>query len=231
MEAIEEFVFRVGAYYGRGDSSGAGYKSGNGEGNGFGSGNYELYYDGYGYDFFEKNGIGKGLGQGSGYNNGTGRGTYLEGGVKSINGEKVYMINNIPTIIKSVRGNIAKGFILQEDLTLSLCYIAKENRIFTHGNTIRSALAALQKRMYFDLTRNERISKFKEHFNDFTKKYPASDLFVWHHILARDKKKTCDLFCLKHGIDLEKDSFTLYEFIEITKKSYGGEFIKKLLNL
>ena len=29
--------------------------------------------------------------------------------------------------------------------------------------------------------------------------------------------------------DIEKDSFTIYEFIELTKESYNGDIIKKLL--
>ena len=51
-----------------------------------------------------------GSGDGDGYGDGDGSGD----GVKSINGNPIYVVDNIPTIITNVKGNIAKGlsFIL-----------------------------------------------------------------------------------------------------------------------
>ena len=60
---------------------------------------------GYGYDY----------GDGYGYGD----------GVKSINGNPIYVVDNIPTIITNVKGNIAKGFILHTDLSLTPCFIVK----------------------------------------------------------------------------------------------------------
>ena len=220
METIENFVFNKtgdGSGYNNGDGYGNGYGYGYGDGTGYCDG----YCDGNGY------GYGDGYGDGTGYCDGDGNGN--GDGIKSFNGKKVYIIDGVQTIIKSVRGNVAKGFILQDDLTLKPCFIVKENNLFAHGNTLHDAFTALQEKLYDESTEEERISKFKEHFNDFSKKYPASDLFVWHHTLTGSCKAGREAFCRDHGIDVNKDSFTVYEFIELTKNAYKGEIINKLI--
>ena len=138
------------------------------------------------------------------------------------------MVDGVQTLIKSVRGNVAKGFILQNDLTLTPCYVVKESGVFAHGETLHDAFMALQEKLYDDDTEEERIEKFKEHFKDFSKKYPAKELFVWHHVLTGSCKAGREAFCRDRGIDVENDSYTVYEFIELTKNSYGGETIRKL---
>uniref|UniRef100_UPI00359C7C42 hypothetical protein n=1 Tax=Bacteroides caccae TaxID=47678 RepID=UPI00359C7C42 len=192
--------------------SGYGYGSGYGFGSGFGSGS------GYGYGY--GSGSGDGSGDGSGYGSGD--------GIKSINGNSIYVVDNIPTIITNVKGNIAKGFILQSDLSLTPCFIAKENNQFSHGNTLHEAFESLREKLYDDSTEEERILKFKEHFSDFSKKYSAKDLFIWHHVLTGSCKAGREAFCKDKGIDVDNDRFTVYEFIELTKNSYGGEIIRKL---
>ena len=193
-----------GSGYGDGDGSGYGCGCGDGSGSGYGDG------DGYGY------GSGYGDGDGSGY------------GVKSINGNSIYVVDNIPTIITNVKGNIAKGFILHSDLSLTPCFIVKENNQFSHGNTLHEAFESLQEKLYDDSTEEERILKFKEHFSDFSKKYSAKDLFIWHHVLTGSCKAGREAFCTDKGIDVDNDRFTVYEFIELTKNSYGGNIIRRL---
>ena len=187
-------------------SSGSGY--GYGYGDGYGSGSGYGYGDGDGYGY--------GSGSGSGY------------GVKTFCGRNVYLIDGVQTIIESTRGNIAKGHILQNDLTLTPCFVVKENGKFAHGSTLRGAFESLQEKLYDDSTEEERILKFREHFTDFSKKYPARELSVWHHILTGSCKAGREAFCRDRGIDVDKDEFTVYEFIGLTKDSYGGETIKKL---
>lgn len=196
--------------YGYGD--GYGYGSGSGYGDGCGHGY------GYGYSC----GYGSGCGDGYGYGDGCGD------GIKSINGNSIYVVDNIPTIITNVKGNIAKGFILHSDLSLTPCFIAKENNQFSHGNTLHEAFEYLREKLYDDSTEEERILKFKEHFSDFSKKYSAKDLFIWHHVLTGSCKAGREAFCKDKGIDVDNDRFTVYEFIELTKNSYGGEIIRKL---
>ena len=208
--------------YGYGDGDGYGYGSGYGDGYGSGSGDGDGSGSGYGYGDGDGSGYGDGYGYGSGYGDGYGS------GVKSINGNSIYVVDNIPTIITNVKGNIAKGFILQSDLSLTPCFLVKGNNQFSHGNTLHEAFESLQEKLYDDSTEEERILKFKEHFSDFSKKYSAKDLFIWHHVLTGSCKAGREAFCTDKGIDVDNDRFTVYEFIELTKNSYGGDIIRRL---
>ena len=220
-DRIKQFLsigYGYGYGYGYGDGYGDGYGSGYGSGYGYGDGSGSGYDsgDGYGSGYGSGDGDGDGSGYGSGY------------GIKSINGNSIYVVDNIPTIITNVKGNIAKGFILQSDLSLTPCFIAKENNQISHGNTLHEAFESLREKLYDDSTEEERILKFKEHFSDFSRKYSAKDLFIWHHVLTGSCKAGREAFCKDKGIDVDNDRFTVYEFIELTKNSYGGEIIRKL---
>ena len=170
---------------------------------------------------------GDGSGSGSGYGNGSGDGDGY--GIKTFCGKKVYLIDDVQTIIASVRGNVAKGYILQNDFSLTPCYVVKENDKFAHGGTLREAFEALQEKLYDDSTEEERLQKFREHFADFSKKYPARELLTWHHVLTGSCKAGREAFCRDKGIDVDNDMFTIYEFIGMTKDSYGGEIVQRLL--
>ena len=112
------------------NSSGSGYGDGSGSGDGSG------YGDGYG--------SGYGYGSGSGYGSGYG---YGDGDVKQLNGYEVYVIDDIQTIITSVRSDIAEGFMLNADLTLSPCFICKGENLFAHGKTLHDAYTSLQEKL------------------------------------------------------------------------------------
>ena len=183
------------------------YESGDGSGNGNGYGNET------------------GEGEGNGYGNG-----YVSGyGIKTFNNQNIYQIDNIATIISSIRNNIARGFILQSDFTLTPCYIVKENNYFSHGATVKEAFQSLQEKLYQNESLEERIIKFKEKFVDFKVKYPAFELFTWHNILTGSCKMGRESFVKDHNINIQTDTFTIYEFIELTKDSYNGGNIKLLL--
>ena len=202
-----------GSGYGYGDGDGDGYGPGSGSGSGYG------YGDGYGY----------GYGDGSGYGDGDGDGYGYGDGIQAVSKCPVYQIDGVQTILNHIHGNIAEGFILQSDLTLTPCYVVKENGVFAHGATMREAFDALQEKLYDDCTEEERLTAFKEHFPDFGKKYPAKELFAWHHVLTGSCKAGRMAFCRDKGIDLEKDTYSVVEFIRLTKDAYGGEMIRKLV--
>jgi hypothetical protein len=204
---------------GSGDGSGFGYGSGSGSGSGDGSG----YGSGYGY------GYGSGYGSGFGYGSGSGSGSGSGDGIKSVNGEKIFLIDGVQTIISHVHGNVATGFILMSDLSRQPCFIVKEGNKFSHGDTIRSAFQSLQEKMYGDCTEEEWIDKFKDHFSDFDKKYEAMEFFAWHHILTGSCKMGRESFAKDKGLNLGKDTLTVHEFIELTKNAYGGYIITKLM--
>ena len=215
-EAIKRFLeVPYDDYYGSGDGCGDGYGSGDGSGYGFG--------DGFG------DGSGDGSGYGDGFGDGSGDGfSDDDDGVTLFVGDAVSMVDGVPTIIDHVHGNVAKGRILMADLTTKNCYIVKsEDGIFAHGYTLREAMDALLEKQFDDMPEEKRIEAFLEaHGED--KKYPAQDLFDWHHRLTGSCMAGRKAFCLNHQIDLEHDSFTVDEFIELTKDDYGGSVIRNM---
>ena len=216
-EAVKRFLeVPRGDGYGSGDGYGYGY--GDGSGSGYGSGDGYGYGSGYGY------GDGSGYGYGYGFGDGSGDGS----GVALFAGDPVNMVDNVPTIIDHVHGNAAKGRILMSDFTTKDCYVVKnEDGIFAHGDTLREAMNALLEKQFDDMPEEKRIEAFLEaHRED--KKYPAQDLFDWHHRLTGSCMAGRNAFCLNHQIDLENDSFTVDEFINLTRDDYGGCVIRNL---
>ena len=209
--------------YGDGDSSGYGYGSGYGSGYGDGDG----YGDGYGSGYGDGDGSGYGSGDGDGYGSGDGDDYGSGDGIKVINGDKVYMVDYTPTIFKSVRENVAQGFIVQSDLQLTPCFIVKENNKFAHGDTLRDAFTSLQEKLYDDSTEEERIEAFKKKFPNYDTKYDNRDLFAYHHVLTGSCRMGRESFVSGKGLSLD-DKTSVREFVELTKNAYGGDIIKKL---
>ena len=223
---------------GGGNNSGYGYGDGdtynttdggnNGKGNGKDKGNGSGFGAGYGYGY----GVGSGAGYGRsyGYDDGSGFGGGSDyEGVTSFNDQTVYMIDDIPTIITSAKNNLARGFILNDDLTTTPCYIAKCGYLFAHGETLKKAREALQDKLFDNLSEEKRIDAFLAEFNT-TDKYPAEMFYKWHHTLTLSCEAGRQSFIRNHGIDLNNDSFTVREFCELCKNDYGGNIIKKILN-
>lgn len=224
MEMLEDRInaflsvnYGYGSGYGSGRGSDGGYGWGFGDGSGRGSGGG----NGDGSDCCYRWGYGDGNGDGYGWGYGDGN------GVKDINGNHVYIVDGIQTIIKSVRSNIAQGFVLQSDLTLKPCYIVKERNKFAHGNTLHDAFSALQEKLYDDSTEEERIEAFRKKFPEYDTPYPNRDLFAYHHVLTGSCRMGRESYCKDKGIDLDGTT-TIREFIELTKGSYGGDVICKL---
>lgn len=223
MEKIEEWVNDNNLNYGDGSGDGSGYGFGGGHGYGYGAGN------GYGYETGEGYGAGRGEGGSYGfgyldddYGYGNGYGESLG----EINNSKVYIIDGTETIIQHIRGNVAKGFILQNDFQLKPCYIAKGHGYFAHGETLKEAQKDLESKIFGDMDIDERIDNFLKEF-ELNKKYPASKFYEWHNKLTESCKMGRDNFIESHGIDL-KSKYTVQEFIELTKNSYGADIIREL---
>ena len=202
MEKIKEFLTV---------ETGSGYGSGYGYGDGYGHGS------GSGY------GHGSGSGGDGGYGDGSGDGS----GLVELNGQKVYRIDETPTIITSVRGNVAKGFIIQSDLTLTPCYVVKGNNLFAHGEDLHKAMDALTDKMFDDMPEEERIAEFIKAHTDKDKAYPNQDLFDWHHRLTGSCMAGRNAFVKDRGLTLDGET-TVMEFIRLTENSYGGSTIRKL---
>ena len=177
--------------------------SGSGDGSGSGSGY----------------GSGNGSGDGSGYGNGS--------GVKKYNGEPVHLIDGVATVIKRIHGNVARGYIVNADLTTTKTYVVKQDNTFAHGSTLKEAMDALCDKLFEDMPEEERIAEFIE-------KYPAldtvcknADLFDWHHRLTGSCLQGRTQFQRDNGLSLE-DSITVAAFIKLTENAYGGIVIRKL---
>lgn len=187
--------------YSNGDRNGYGHGDGNGYGgNGHGNG------DGHGYG-----------GNGDGYGNGH--------GIKTINGMDVVEIDDIPTAIKRIKGNIAFGYVF-EKMQLKPCYVVKQDGLFAHGKTVKEAFAALEDKLFDNMTVNEQINAF---LNEIKRniEYPAKIFYDWHHRLTRSCEFGRNRFIENHNISFDQ-LMTVDEFIELTKNDYGGDIIREL---
>ena len=202
-----------GSGYSDSDSDDYGYGDGSGYGNGSGYG-----YSGEGYGYSEGDGKGNGIGSSSGYN------------IKTINNQKIYIIDDTETIITTIKNDVATGFILKKDLTLEPCYIVRNNYFYAHGSSLKESLKCLEDKTLLLLPIHERISNFKKEFNNFNNKIKASLLYEWHFKLTGSCKIGRNNFIKENNINLEKDELNVYEFIELTKNKYNGHIILKLLD-
>ena len=167
-------------------------------------------------------------GYGSGDGDGCGDGFGSGSGIKSINGETIYIIDCVPTLLDRVKGNFAKGRILKDDFTFERCYVAKQDGYFAHGKTLREAMTALTDKLLEDMPEEDRIAEFvKAH--KWGEKYSAVDFYDWHHKLTG----SCDMgrreFAASHGFKVtEHEMLTVADFIKLTENSYGSGVIRKL---
>lgn len=186
------------------DNSGSGYGYGSGSGSGYGYGYGSGYGDGYG----------DGDGDGDGY------------GLKSFNSKEVYQIDGVPTIITHIKDNVAKGSILNNDFSLTPCYVVKGNGYFAHGETIKEARESLVAKYFEYVDEDEVIEKFLFEFKK-NEKYEGTKFFEWHHYLTGSCLMGRNSFVKNHDLDLS-EKYTVDEFISICENDYGSSVIKKL---
>ena len=178
-------------------------------------------------------GFGCGYGDcaGDGYSNGTGIGYDIGEGYRpardilSFNGQKVYRIDDIATLIYQVRGNYAKGAVLARDLILEPCFIARFGDYYGHGDTIHKAFEAAKYKATEEMPEDERIDLFVKEHPDLDKKY--DDLFEWHHILTGSCEFGRRRWCEQHGYK-PTDSITIRTFLEQTRNDYGHGVIAQV---
>ena len=173
-------------------------------------------FTGYGY------GSGDGYGDGSGYGYGSGSGD----GLKSLNGQPVDYIDGVPTILTRIVGNVAKGFIVRNDLSIAPTYICKQGNMFAHGETLHKAMDALLEKLFDDMPTEERIEAFCAEFKPGVKR-SAMDFFSWHHRLTGSCEQGRREFARQHDVDLDHDELTPEEFFALTRNSYGSSIIRQ----
>lgn len=202
MEVLTRETFLHTDFDGSGSGSGYGYGYGSGDGSG------------YGYC------SGSGSGDGSGYGSGDGS------GLKSLNGHPVYVIDDVPTILTSIIGNVAKGFIVCADFSLTPTFVCKQGNTFAHGETLHKAREALLEKLFDDMPTEERIAAFCAEFNPGVKRH-AMDFFSWHHRLTGSCEQGRREFARQHDVDIDSDEMTPEEFFDLTRNSYGSSIIRQ----
>ena len=216
---------------GCGSGDAYGYGSGYGPGSGYGSGSGGgdvIYRNGCG----DSNGSGDGDGfsEGYGYEDGSGEGGYVSAmNIKTFNGHIIDYIDSVPTIITHIHNNVASGFIIGFDMTLIPCYVAKAGNYFAHGKTLKDAVKDAEAKEMGEMPIEERIEKFIEVFGSLNSEHIGKEFYDWHHILTGSCRMGRDKFCEENGIDLTK-KYSVEYFLNITKNSYGGDIIKRIIN-
>ena len=206
-------------------NNGSGYGSGSGDGDGYGDG-YGYGY-GYGSGYGSGSGSGYGSGSGSGSGDGDGDGSGDGDGIKTIDGRAVYNIDDMQTVLFQVHGNVAKGAIVQGDLTLEPCFVAKGVNCFAHGETLHEAVQALKEKQMETMPPEERARAFAAEFKA-GELYPNMSFFSWHHRLTGSCEMGRRQFARDHGIDLSA-SMTPEDFIRLTMNDFGRDVIRLLL--
>ena len=166
------------------------------------------------------------LSNGSGNGNGNGYGKGY--GIKNINGYDIYKVDDMPTIFTHIHGNVAKGYVSEQNIILKPCYIVKGNGYFAHGETLKDAQSALEEKILDNMDIEEKISLFKERFPDVNEEYAVKDFYQWHHNLTGSCEMGRKAFVRSHNIDIDNDIMTVKEFISLTENAYCGEVIKEL---
>lgn len=219
---------------GRGFCGGFGY----GDGGGFGGG------EGAGRGYGRGEGSGAGCGEGEGEGEGAGRGVGRRGGygygAGNCYGEiwkldnklcLIADIDNTRTALHSIKKvdnfHILTGFIVGDD-SLSKTYVVVRNGYFAHGETIKDAMQDCLHKELSSLNFDDMVSKIKSTY-DLSNKIPAQELLLIHRAVTGSCRQGCQEWINQHRIDLDRDSFTMNEFYDLVKTSYGSDSIRKLM--
>lgn len=212
------FGFSLGFSFDSGPGFGAGAGSGRGSASGYASGS------GVGFGYAD----GSGCADAPGVSYGGGFGSACD--IKSYINKPVCRIDDMPTIIQSIRGNIAKCLILKPDLTTTPCFVVKVGNCFAHGNTIGEAFLDAQAKHFNELPEDERLQAFID-AHKWGVEYPDKDFCDWHNKLTGSCKMGRDMFAKEHGLEKLDGKHTVEWFIDLTKDAYGGEIIKRIPDL
>ena len=140
------------------------------------------------------------------------------------------MIDDTKTLIYAVQGNIARGAIIESDLTLSPCYVARVGNSFAHGKTVKDAFADAQAKEVKKTPIKKRLEMFKKKYPLLDSTAKGQDLFDWHNILTGSCRMGREAFCREHGVLLQ-EKYTIGYFLDLTENAYGGSVIKQLKQL
>jgi len=145
------------------------------------------------------------------------------------NGHVMWEIDDIPTVLTNVRGNYAKGFIVNKDLTTTPCYVARVGAFYAHGDTLHRAVEDAKSKDMTARPVEERIAAFIAAYPTLDTECTGKALYEWHGILTGSCRAGRDAWCRDNGYDPKKARMTVREFCKQTQGAYGGAAIAKLL--
>ena len=147
--------------------------------------------------------------------------------ITRFNGEPVYYIDGMPTVLKSVHGDIAHGYTVGDDLTTTECYVARGRGYFAHGKTAREAAEGLERKIVSGMDTDAKVEEFMKRFSK-DGKYPVRDFYEWHGLLTGSCTFGRDSFAKEHGISMDGE-MGMKEFLGLTKDAFGGEVIREVI--
>jgi hypothetical protein len=139
----------------------------------------------------------------------------------------VYYIDGMPTVLKSVHGDLAHGYTIGNDLTTTECYVARGHGYFAHGKTAREATSGLECKILSGMDTDTKVEEFVKRF-DKDGKYPVRDFYEWHGLLTGSCKFGRDSFAKEHDISMDGEMGTR-EFLALTKDAFGSEVIRAVI--
>ena len=120
-----------------------------------------------------------------------------------------------------------RGCIVNGDLTLEPCFIARVGNCWAHGKTGHEALAEAEAKAWEDMPVETRIESFKAQFPSLDIKAQCAEFYKWHHILTGSCTMGRDSFNKSYGLEMDKE-YTVEYFLEITSNAFGGQIIRQL---
>ena len=88
-------------------------------------------------------------------------------------------------------------------------------------------MQSLEEKIFDNMNVNDKIEEFRKKFKK-GQQYSGHDFFTWHHNLTGSCLQGRNNFVENNGINLD-DKFTVKEFLEIVKNSYGWSVLEKLV--
>jgi len=162
---------------------------------------------------------------GYGYGSGSGDGDGYR--ITRYRQKKVYYIDNIPCVFKSVHNNWASVEIINADFTTRPAIIAKLDGVYAHGRTVKKAFASALEKDMDSMSDEEKKACFLSEFPDYDTTYKNADFFGWHHTITGSCETGREQFARDRGIEMA-GKMTVREFVELTKGSYCGDKIAAL---
>jgi hypothetical protein len=106
-------------------------------------------------------------------------------------------------------------------------FVGRYETAIAHGKTIRKAIEAARNKYFSELDFDGQKERLLAEFEK-KKKLSVKELYRWHGILTGSCEYGRSLFQDEHGLK-DDDELSLDEFVKLTKDSYGGDIIARLV--